>query len=116
LGDDIPDAGRYSVGNVFLPRDEKQRAECKSTVEAFVKAQGQTLIGWRQIPTEPIKSNVGPTALASMPAFEQLIVGAADAISDQEFDRQLYLIRKQSSRVNRSSGASQAKMFYICTL
>lgn len=117
LGLELPEAGRYAVGNVFLPRDEKQRAACKTTVENFIKTQGQRLIAWRQMPTEPIKANVGPSALASMPAFEQLVIGSADAISDQEFERQLYLIRKQSSRVNRSDNTlSQAKMFYICTL
>jgi len=41
LGSELPDAGRYAFGNIFLPQNEKERAECKKTVESIIKAQGQ---------------------------------------------------------------------------
>lgn len=117
LGYELPALGRYSVGNVFLPQDGKERAACKKVVEDFVKQEGQVLVGWRQMRTEPHKADIGPTALAAMPAIEQLVVVAADGIDDKAFERALYLIRKQSTRSNRNNPElSQAKMFYICTL
>ena len=114
---DLPEAGQYAVGNVFLPKDDKERTKCKSQVEQYILDQGQTLIGWRQIPIEAIKADVGPTALASMPAIEQLFIASKDNADSSAFERQLYLIRKQSTRTLRSdSSLAQADYFYICTL
>ncbi len=117
LSAELPEAGRYTVGNVFLPQNESERAECKKVVESYVEAQGQQLIGWRQVPVEPTKADVGPTALAAMPHIEQLVIAAADSTSNEEFERQLYLIRKQSTRDNRNNESfTQSDMFYVCTL
>lgn len=117
LNADLPEKGKYAVGNIFLPQDEKERTQCKKVVETFIQDQGQTLLGWRQVPVEPIKADIGPTALAAMPFIEQLIITAKEGIDDQEFERQLYLIRKQSTRANRNNASlKQAEMFYICTL
>lgn len=117
FGAELPEAGRYAVGNIFLPTDEQERAICKAQVEQFIQDQGQTLIGWRQMPVEATLADVGPTALAAMPAIEQLFIGAAEGIEGDAFERQLYLIRKQSTRALRNeSGLSQADYFYICTL
>jgi len=117
LQKDLPNAGRYTVGNVFLPQNEEERNACKSVVESYIAEHGQQLIGWRLVPTEPGKADVGPTALAAMPHIEQLVIAAADDCSDESFERQLYLIRKQSTRSNRGNkDFKQADMFYICTL
>ena len=117
LAVELPEAGRYAIGNVFLPQDEKQRAACKTVAEGLVKAHGQKFLGWRLLPTEPVKADIGTTALAAMPKIEQLVIAAADGIDQKAFERQLYLIRKQSTHTNRNNKAhSQAKMFYICTL
>jgi glutamate synthase (NADPH/NADH) large chain len=117
FGADLPESGRYAVGNVFLPTGQQERDKCKATVEQFIKTQGQTLIGWRQMPIEPVKADVGPTALAAMPAIEQLFIAAADGIEGDAFERQLYLIRKQStSSLRNDANLSHSEMFYICTL
>jgi len=117
LNADLPEAGRYAIGNVFLPVDNAERAICKERVEGFIRAQGQALIGWRAVPVEPTKADVGPTALAAMPVIEQLVVAADTAIDKAAFERQLYLIRKQSTRANRGdSTLVQAEQFYFCTL
>lgn len=117
LNADLPEQGRYAAGNVFLPVDDSQRATCKERVETFVKNQGQTFIGWRKVPVDATKADIGPTALAAMPVIEQLIIVANDSIDKKEFERQLYLIRKQSTHANRSDeNLTQAEMFYVCTL
>ncbi|MFT5577770.1 MAG: glutamate synthase (NADPH/NADH) large chain [Paraglaciecola psychrophila] len=117
LNADLPEAGRYAIGNVFLPVDDAERATCKERVEGFISAQGQTLIGWRTVPVEPIKADVGPAALAAMPVIEQLVIAADSTIDKAAFERQLYLIRKQSTRVNRGdSTLLQGEQFYVCTL
>ncbi len=117
FGKDLPTAGSYAAGNVFLPTDATERERCKSTIADIVAAQGQDLLGWRNMPVEPDLADVGPTARASMPVVEQLFVGAGDGISGDEFERQLYIIRKLSTRTLRNDPSLQERsLFYICTL
>jgi len=117
FGIDLPAKGLYAVGNVFLPAISEERAKCKATIERIIVEQGQKFIGWRDVPVEPIKADVGPTALASMPNIEQLFVAAGDGFEGDAFERQLYIIRKSGTRILRyESDHSQADLFYICTL
>ncbi|MDB6060402.1 MAG: Glutamate synthase large chain [Verrucomicrobiaceae bacterium] len=114
---ELPAKGRYAVGNVFLPAIESERQKCKETINRIIVEQGQTLIGWRDVPVEPGNADVGPTALASMPSIEQLFVGAAEGLEGDAFERELYTIRKLATRTLRyESDHSQADLFYICTL
>ena len=48
----LPDPGCYAIGMCFLPREERARAIAKEHVEHFIGAEGQTLIGWRDVPTD----------------------------------------------------------------
>ncbi len=117
FGTSLPAKGRYAAGNVFLPTDLVEREKCKETINSIIEKQGQLLIGWREMPVDPIGADVGPTALASMPHIEQLFVAAGDGLSGDTFERQLYIIRKLSSRKLRNHpDLTQRQMFYICTL
>ncbi|MCA9208817.1 MAG: glutamate synthase large subunit, partial [Planctomycetales bacterium] len=90
---------------------------CKQVVEEIVAAQGQRLIGWRVVPTLTDEANIGPTARAAEPHIEHLIIGAADGLEGDAFERQLYLIRKQAShRLRTDASLEQASMFYVCSL
>ncbi|QEG37648.1 glutamate synthase-related protein [Bythopirellula goksoeyrii] len=117
LGADLPEPGKFAAGNVFLPKNVEERAVCKSVVEELIKECGQQLVGWRDVPTDVKKADIGPTALAAEPVVEQLIVASGKKFSGDAFERQLYLIRKQASnRLRGDSKLTQAKMFYICSL
>jgi glutamate synthase (NADPH/NADH) large chain len=117
LKSELPAPGEFAAGIVFLPTDEKERAKCKSVVEEIIKQQKQKLVGWRKVPTETNKADIGPTARAAEPYIEQLIIAAGKGLSGDAFERQLYLIRKQASHRLRSDGLLiQGKMFYICSL
>jgi glutamate synthase (NADPH/NADH) large chain len=116
LGVTLPEPGKYGAGIVFLPTDPEQRAACKAIVNRLIVEQGQTLIGWRKVPQECAKANIGPTAKAAEPHIEQLFVGAAANLDQAAFDRQLFLIRKRASHEIREGSLPQALAFYICTL
>ena len=117
LDAELPEPGRFAAGVVFLPQDETQRAQCKQRVESIIAEQKQVLVGWRAVPTDPDKADVGPTARQSEPVSEQLFVAAADGLDADAFERQLYVIRKRSSSTIRADESlSQAKMFYINSL
>lgn len=120
LGVDVPDEGYYGAGIVFLPADEADRNACKEIINQVIAEQGQTLLGWRVVPTEPEKANIGPTSLASQPAIEMLLVGASEGLDKEALERQLFVIRKLASHRIRSGKAGeslkQRLMFYVCSL
>ena len=96
LGIDLPAAGQYGAGIVFLPRDAAERATCKRAIAEEVDAAGQRLLGWRPLPTRPDEARIGEAARACMPVMEQLFIGASGAQGDA-FERKLYRIRKAAT-------------------
>ncbi len=116
LGLSLPAPGKYGVGLVFLPTDPAERAECRQEVNRLIAAQGQKLIGWRKVPIAPEDADIGPSARAAMPAFEQLFIAAGEGLDQDAFERQLFLIRKQASHRIREGNLPQALSFYICSL
>jgi len=112
----LPEPGRFGAGVVFLPRDKAQREAAKKTVGQIVQRAGQTMLGWRVLPTDTEGADVGPTARRTEPVMEMLFVGAADGVEGEAFERKLYLIRKAASREVRGGGGSEKLMFYICSL
>jgi glutamate synthase (NADPH/NADH) large chain len=113
---ELPQPGKYGVGIVFLPRDEQDRAVCKQTVEEIITAQGQRLLGWRPLPTDPDGADIGPSARASEPVMEQLFIAAAEGVDQEALERQLFIIRKLASHRLRGSELAEALLFYVCSL
>ena len=90
----LPAPGRYAVAMCFLPRDKPARDYAIDLVERVVKAEGQSLLGWREIPTDI--TGLGERVIETMPALRQAIVVANPAIRDQDaFERKILTIRKQ---------------------
>ncbi|MDP7536463.1 MAG: glutamate synthase large subunit [Methylococcales bacterium] len=113
----LPAPGHYAAGLVFLPQDADERKQCKAIVEDFIRLQNQSLIGWRPVPVDPDAADIGPSARATEPVIEQLFIAASEGFSDDAFERQLYLIRKQSTNLIRNNYAlEQRAMFYVCSL
>src|SRR6266568_5926292 len=74
-------------GVVFLPAEsDAQREE----IEAALTAQNLEVLRWRAVPIRP--GTLGGIAAASRPAIWQVLITAED---DADFDRRLYLARKQ---------------------
>jgi glutamate synthase (NADPH/NADH) large chain len=117
LGVELPEKGRFGAGLVFLPRIEAERKKCIEAVEDIIAAQGQTCLGWRDVPVETEAANVGPAARAAEPKIMQLFIGAADGLEGDDFERQLYIIRKRASHQLRfDEDLEERLLFYICSL
>ncbi len=116
LAVDLPAAGLYAAGNVFLPTDSQQRQACIDVVEKMIAEQGQKCLGWRQVPVDTEGADIGPTARLAQPVILQLYI-AAVGIDGIAFERQLYIIRKRCTHLLRyDKSLSQRKTFYICSL
>src|SRR6202012_4382470 len=94
-GVSLPQPGRYAVAMCFLPREAKAREIVVKQFEHFIKVEGQTLLGWRDVPTDP--TGLGKTVLDGMPLIRQAIVAMGPHTKDQDaFERKLLAIRKQT--------------------
>jgi glutamate synthase domain-containing protein 2/glutamate synthase domain-containing protein 1/glutamate synthase domain-containing protein 3 len=92
---ELPEPGAYGVAVCFLPQDEGRRAELEALLTSTVEAEGQTVLGWRDVPVD--KDYVGITANFFAPYIKQLVVAAAtpECLADQDaFERKLYVIRR----------------------
>ena len=79
----------------FLPQDAKARDFAVRRFAHFIKVEGQTLLGWRDVPTDT--TGLGKTVLEQMPVIRQAIVGRGARVKDQDaFERKLLTIRKQT--------------------
>ena len=115
IGIHLPGEKEYGTGLVFLPKDQTEREACIKILEDAVAAEGQKLLGWRQLPTD--NSSIGETAKASEPAMMQIFIGRGEGISDDRtFDRMLYLIRKTAENKIFASDLKNKDDFYIPTL
>ena len=112
---ELPPEGEYAVAQVFLPRDADERARCKETLERFTEKHGQKVIGWRPVPTDAKKANVGPTAMSREPVIEQLFVAAAPGVDRTEFCRQLFMVRKQAFHAIKRLGLKERDFYYVCS-
>ena len=117
FGTDLPEEGRYAAGNVFLPTDDGERQKCRALVTELCEQADLNLVGWRDVPTDAEAADFGPTARAAEPKIEQLFVAAPDGLDTDEFERKIYLLRKQATHALRNDEAlTQADMFYVCSL
>src|SRR5262245_28211914 len=117
FGATLPAPGRFAAGIVFLPTDREERERCKSVVAAICAEEGQTLVGWRVVPTNADAADLGHGARDAAPHIEQLFVAAGQGCEGDAFERKLYLLRKRASHQLRGDTTlRQAKYFYVCSL
>ena len=116
VGFDLPDAGSYAVGNIFLPQDDSERHFCKQEIEKVIQDEGQTFLAWRPVPIDPDTADVGPAARNAQPAIEQLFISST--VSDEAaFERSLYIIRRRFTEfLRRGSDLVQSHLLYVCSL
>ncbi|HMM77999.1 MAG TPA: glutamate synthase large subunit [Gammaproteobacteria bacterium] len=115
LGIALPAAGQYGAGLVFLPRDEAEAATCEREFARVVAEEGQTLLGWRELPIDD--GAIGPSARACEPAFKQIFIGRAAGLADDEaFERRLYVIRKRIEHAIWGSTMREKALFYVPSL
>ncbi len=76
---DLPPPGRYGVLMCFLPLEDDECARLRELLERTTRAEGQRVLGWREVPVDP--ACTGRTAGACRPAVWQLFVGAGDLLA-----------------------------------
>ena len=112
----LPAAGQYGVGMLFLPKNPAEREAVKAAFAGIVAGEGQTVLGWRDVPTD--NSSLGKTAVAAEPHMAQVFIGRNPALADElAFERKLYVIRKVAEQRIRYAGqVAGGRWFYVSSL
>ena len=115
----LPAAGEYGVGMLFLPKDAELRHHFEHHFAEVVQEEGQTLLGWRDVPTN--NSLIGDSAKNAEPCMRQVFIGrnAAALIGNDAlaFERKLYVIRKRVEQYIRYNNHNkQGHLFYVASL
>ena len=111
VGIHLPMPGDYGLAMVFLPVEDAEREYCQSLFERTVQEEGQSVLGWRKVPTD--NTCLGPVARSAQPMICQLFIGRHSAEDQDAFERKLYVIRKHVEKAVRESMLSQKNYFYV---
>ncbi len=112
---DLPAAGEYGCGIVFMPRNVTLRRRLEERFGDIVESEGLTLLGWRTVPTN--NKVLGETAKSYEPFMRQVFIGRNhDAMDEPAFERKLYIVRKRAYSEIRESTLAGAEFWYVCSL
>src|SRR5215472_14645737 len=91
----LPPLGRYAVAMCFLPQGDRAREFAIRLFEHYIAAEGQSLLGWREVPTDT--TGLSTRVIETMPVIRQAILVANPKLKDQDaFERKILTIRKQT--------------------
>ncbi|GAB4211018.1 MAG: glutamate synthase-related protein [Rhodoferax sp.] len=109
----LPPPGEYGVGMVFLPKEHASRQACEQELERAVKAEGQVVLGWRDVPVDT-EMPMSPAVRKKEPVIRQLFIGrGADVIVQDALERKLYVIRKTASAHIVALKLKHSKEYYV---
>ncbi|MBP6895301.1 MAG: glutamate synthase subunit alpha [Pseudacidovorax sp.] len=109
----LPPAGEYGVGMIFLPKEHASRLACEQEMERAIKAEGQVLLGWRDVPVNR-EMPMSPTVRDKEPIMRQVFIGrGADVIVQDALERKLYVIRKTASANIQALKLKHSKEYYV---
>ncbi|CAN5551780.1 glutamate synthase-related protein [soil metagenome] len=112
-GVDLPPPGEYGVGMVFLPKEHASRLACEQALERAVKAEGQVLLGWRDVPVNR-DMPMSPTVRKKEPVLRQIFIGRGnDVIVQDALERKLYVVRKTASAAIQRLKLTHSKEYYV---
>ncbi len=98
--------GSYGIGMIFFPQDKMQRTIAKRLFIVIMEKNGLRFLGWRKVPVHP--EILGDLAKDSAPSIWQAFVERpADAETDFDFDRRLYVARREFEQSSEDT--------YICS-
>ncbi len=109
----LPAPGEYGVAMVFLPKEIASRLACEQELERSVRAEGQVILGWRDVPVDA-DMPMSPAVRAVEPVIRQLFIGrGADVMVPDALERKLYVIRKTASHAIQAMGLAHGKEYFV---
>ncbi|MFN3617035.1 MAG: glutamate synthase-related protein [Aquabacterium sp.] len=112
-GVELPPPGEYGVGMIFLPKESASRQACEQEMERAIKAEGQVLLGWRDVPVDA-DMPMSPLVREKEPVIRQVFIGRGpDILVPDALERKLYVIRKTASSKIQSLNLTHGSEYYV---
>jgi glutamate synthase (NADPH) large chain len=112
----LPPAGEYGVGMIFMPKEHASRLACEQEMERAVAAEGQVLLGWRDVPVNA-DMPMSPSVRVKEPVIRQVFIGRGnDVIVQDALERKLYVIRKTCSGNIQRLKLTHSKEYYVVSM
>ncbi|MEJ6006398.1 glutamate synthase-related protein [Paucibacter sp. AS339] len=112
-GVELPPPGEYGVGMIFLPKEHASRLACEQELARAIKAEGQVLLGWRDVPVDA-EMPMSPTVRDKEPIIRQIFIGRGpDIIVPDALERKLYVIRKTASSAIQALQLTHSREYYV---
>lgn len=109
----LPPPGEYGVGMIFLPKEHASRLACEQELARAIKAEGQVLLGWRDVPVDR-DMPMSPTVREKEPIIRQIFIGrGTDIIVPDALERKLYVIRKTASSAIQALKLTHSREYYV---
>jgi glutamate synthase (NADPH/NADH) large chain len=99
------------------PRTRRNARAFKAIIADVVAAEGQVLIGFRDVPVDNSSLSKAPEIAATEPRHIQVFIGRGEGVEDQQsFERQLFVLRKVISNRVHHEAENGDKDFYFVSL
>jgi len=108
----VPEKGRYGVGLIFLPKDEKQQEEILTIIKEEIEKEQLNLLRVRDVPVNP--DILGDEARAVEPAIKQIFVTGEN--NRRALDLKLYIVRRRIENRVYKSTLPDKDDFYVTSL
>jgi len=109
----LPPAGEYGVGMIFLPKEMASRRVCEQELERVIVAEGQVLLGWRDVPVDR-DMPMSPAVREKEPIIRQVFIGRGpDILVPDALERKLYVIRRRASNAIRYLRLTHGGEYYV---
>ncbi len=109
----LPEQGKYGVGMIFMPLDDKLAERCVKVVEDKIRLEGCDVLGWRKLNTN--SDCLGELSRATMPSIWQVFV-KSDKLSVDALERKLYVIRRLIEKEILSFNDKDFSQFYVVSM
>jgi glutamate synthase (NADPH) large chain len=113
LGLSLPDAGKYAVAFLFMPKDAQMKADCLADIQQFVDDFGFSILFKREVPVN--NTIIGESALKSEPDMLQLFVVPDKDYTRKEFEQKLFLLRNIITKNIVKKYLAMKEFFYVAS-
>ena len=108
----LPPAGEYGVGMVFLPREEASRHACQEEIERAVRAEGQVILGWRDVPVDR-DMPMSPVVREKEPVIRQIFIGHSPDVDGCARKKALHHQKAELDRHRQSEAEALRRVLHL---
>ncbi|MCM1128897.1 MAG: glutamate synthase-related protein [Alistipes senegalensis] len=109
----LPPPGEYGVGMIFLPKEQGSRLACEREIERTVRAEGQVVLGWRDVPVDS-EMPMSPVVREKEPVIRQIFIGRGpDVMVTDVLERKLFVIRKAAGHAIQDLNLAHCREFFV---